>query len=122
MRTNTILSRLAAPLALAGLLLLPGCLYRMPIQQGNVLNPDQVKQLEPGMTRSQVMFLLGTPMVPNGFNTDRWDYYYFVDAGRRFKPETKRLVVWFKDEKVERVEGDAVPPAPAAAAAPPPAG
>jgi outer membrane protein assembly factor BamE (lipoprotein component of BamABCDE complex) len=60
-------------------------------------------------------------MVPNGFNTDRWDYYYFVDAGRRFKPETKRLVVWFKDEKVERVEGDAAPPsaAPAAAAAPP---
>lgn len=116
MRPNTMLIRLAAPLALGCALLLSGCLYRMPIQQGNVLNPDQVKQLEPGMTRSQVMFLLGTPMVPNGFNTDRWDYYYFVDAGRRFKPETKRLVVWFKDEKVDHFEGDA-----AAAPATPPA-
>lgn len=114
MRTHTIIARFAAPVALGGLLLLSGCLYRMPVQQGNVLNPDQVRQLEPGMTRSQVMFLLGTPMVPNGFNTDRWDYYYFVDAGRRFKPETKRLVVWFKDEKVERVEGDAAGAAPTA--------
>ncbi len=113
---------LAARLALASILLLAGgCLYRMPVQQGNVLNPEQVNQLESGMTRSQVMFLLGTPMVPNGFNTDRWDYYYHVDAGRRFKPETKRLTVWFKDEKVDRIEGDAAPkpaaaPAPAAAA------
>lgn len=114
MATARFKFRFAAPLALGCLLLLPGCLYRMPVQQGNVLNPDQVQQLEPGMTRSQVMFLLGTPMVPNGFDTDRWDYYYFVDAGRRFKPETKRLVVWFKDDKVERIEGDAAPAKPAA--------
>jgi outer membrane protein assembly factor BamE len=114
-------TRLAARLALASLLLLAGgCLYRMPVQQGNVLNPEQVNQLEAGMTRSQVMFLLGTPMVPNGFNTDRWDYYYYVDAGRRFKPETKRLTVWFKDEKVDHLEGDAAPkPAAAPAAAEP---
>jgi outer membrane protein assembly factor BamE len=98
------------------LLLAGGCLYRMPIQQGNVLNPEQVAQLEPGMTRSQVMFLLGTPMVPNGFNTDRWDYYYYVDTGRRVRDRlTKRLVVWFRDDKVERVEGDAAAPKAGAA-------
>jgi outer membrane protein assembly factor BamE len=101
MRPSTLLQRLA----LVGLLALgTGCLYRMPIQQGNVLDPIQVDQLEKGMTRSQVMFLLGTPMVPNGFNTDRWDYYYFVDAGVRHITATKRMTVYFKDDKVERVE------------------
>jgi outer membrane protein assembly factor BamE len=104
MRMNTLTARLA----LVGLLALgSGCLYRMPIQQGNVLDPTQVKQLENGMTRSQVMFLLGTPMVPNGFNTDRWDYFYYINAGRKFKPLTRRLTVYFKDEKVDRVEKDA---------------
>jgi outer membrane protein assembly factor BamE len=67
---------LLASLLAAGLLACAsGCIYRMPIQQGNFLDPNQVAQVETGMTRSQVMFLLGTPMVPNGFNTDRWDYY-----------------------------------------------
>jgi outer membrane protein assembly factor BamE len=112
-------------LALAGALLLSsGCIYHMPIIQGNFLDEGQVAQLEPGMTRSQVMFLIGTPMVPNGFNTDRWDYYYYVKVKRLSKPDTKRLTVWFKDDKVDHVErsdAPATPPAPAvdAAAAPP---
>jgi outer membrane protein assembly factor BamE len=97
-------SRILAALALAGTLLTSGCIYRMPIQQGNVLDPVQVAQLEAGMTRSQVRFLLGTPMVPNGFDTDRWDYYYYVQAGRKLKPYSKRLAVFFKDEKVDRIE------------------
>ena len=117
MRTTRITSRLAlvAVLALPG-----GCLYSLPIQQGNVLNPDLVSQLEPGMTRSQVMFLLGTPMIPNGFNTDRWDYYFYVKAKRGVaNTASKRLTVWFKDEKVDHLEGDAAPQpkAPAAPAA-----
>ncbi len=64
------------------------CVYRMPIQQGNFLDKNQVDQLEPGMTRSQVAFLLGTPMVPNGFDTDRWDYYYYAKFSRKYKPDT----------------------------------
>ena len=88
-----------------------GCLFRMPIQQGNWLNPDLVSQLEPGMTRSQVKFLLGTPMVPNGFDTDRWDYYfYFKDQGGRIV-DTNRLTVWFKNDKVDHFDGSAVPKA-----------
>lgn len=102
-------------LALSGaLLLVSGCLYHMPIQQGNFLDPGQVEQLQTGMTRSQVRFLLGTPMVPNGFDQDRWDYYYYVKVGRVWKPESKRLSVWFKDDKVDHVErSDAPPPAAA---------
>jgi outer membrane protein assembly factor BamE len=98
-------------IALGALLLSGGCLYHMPIQQGNYLDPGQVAQLQTGMTRSQVRFLLGTAMVPNGFDTDRWDYYYYVKAGRTWKPETKRLSVWFKDEKVDHIErSDSAPP------------
>jgi outer membrane protein assembly factor BamE len=115
MRTAKFPARLAL-FALLGLA--SGCLYRMPIQQGNMLNPDLVAQLEPGMTRSQVLFLLGTPMVPNGFNTDRWDYYFFYKAPRGNVTESSRLTVWFKDDKVDRLEGDAAPK-PKVAATPP---
>jgi outer membrane protein assembly factor BamE len=116
-------------IALAGAMLMAGgCLYHMPIQQGNFLDPGQVEQLQTGMTRSQVRFLLGTPMVPSGFDQDRWDYYYYVKVGRTWKPESKRLSVWFKDDKVDHFErSDAPAPAatpaadsaPAAAPAPP---
>ncbi len=118
MRPIKLSSRFAL---LALLALASGCLYRMPIQQGNVLNPDLVAQLEPGMTRAQVMFLLGTPILPNGFNADRWDYFYYVKVGRTQDALTKRLTVWFKNEKVDRFDGDvapkpAVPTTPAAPA------
>lgn len=105
-------------IALSGALLLAGgCLYHMPIQQGNYLDPGQVEQLQTGMTRSQVRFLLGTPMVPSGFDSDRWDYYYYVKVRRTWKSDSKRLSVWFKDDKVDHVErSDA--PAPAADSVP----
>jgi outer membrane protein assembly factor BamE len=97
--------RFLATLVLGGVLgLLAGCLYRMPIQQGNFLDPSQVVQLQAGMTRSQVKFLLGTPMVPSGFNSDRWDYYYYDLGLRMKKPTTKRVTVYFKDDKVERFD------------------
>jgi len=81
-----------------------GCIYRMPVQQGNFLDPSQVEQLEQGMTRSQVSFLLGTPMIPTAFDSDRWDYFYYVRAGRLREPITRRLTVFFEDDKVARIE------------------
>jgi len=109
MRTRSV-NRLGT-LALLGIAALSGgCLYRMPIQQGNFLDANQVAQLETGMTRPQVSFLLGTPMVPNGFNNDRWDYYYYIKVGR--KPsgtDSKRLTVWFKDDKVDHVDRSDAP-------------
>jgi outer membrane protein assembly factor BamE len=91
---------------LAMLALTAGCLYRMEVQQGNRLDESQVSQLETGMTRSQVLYLLGTPMVPPGFNNDRWDYYHFLNDFKR-PSQTRRLTVWFKDDLVERIEDDA---------------
>jgi outer membrane protein assembly factor BamE len=102
--------------------LLAGCLYRMPVQQGNMLDNTQVEQLQTGMTRSQVLYLLGTPMVPDGFQNNRWDYYHYIDTGRGSGRElrvTRRLTVWFADDKVERIDNDAAAPPTAAPAVTP---
>jgi outer membrane protein assembly factor BamE len=96
------------------------CVYTMPIQQGNFLDKTQVDQLQPGMTRSQVSFLLGTPMVPNGFDADRWDYYYYAKYSRKYAADSYRVTVYFKDEKVDHVDKPKVPePPPGAPAATP---
>jgi outer membrane protein assembly factor BamE len=76
----------------------------MKVEQGNFLDPGQVMQLQEGMTKSQVKFLLGTPMVPHGFNSDRWNYYSYEKSGNAKSASTMRLTVWFKDDKVERFE------------------
>jgi outer membrane protein assembly factor BamE len=94
-----------------------GCVYRMAVQQGNFLDADQIAQLQNGMTRSQVRFLLGTPMLPNAFDDDRWDYLYYLKLGRRGDAEQRRLTVYFTDDKVARFENIGVAPETAAAPA-----
>jgi outer membrane protein assembly factor BamE len=89
-------------------LLLQGCVYRMNIQQGNFLEPRAVSQLQVGMTRSQVRYLLGTPMVPDAFDKDRWDYLYYLKKGRLHAPDQRHLIVYFQDEKVSRFDNSAV--------------
>ncbi len=93
---------------------LTGCVYRMNIQQGNFLEPRAVSQLQVGMTRSQVRYLLGTPMVPDAFDKDRWDYLYYLKKGRVRAPEQRHLIVFFQDEKVARFDNSDVGPMPPA--------
>jgi len=83
---------------------LPG-VYRIDIQQGNVITQEQLAALERGMEKRKVRFLLGTPLVADPFNQDRWDYYYSLE--RRGEERVKRLVsVYFEDERLVRVGGD----------------
>jgi outer membrane protein assembly factor BamE len=89
--------------------LLCGCVYRMDIQQGNYLEGKTVDRLEVGMTRTQVRYLLGTPMVPAIFDHDRWDYVYYFRHGRLRSAAQRHLVVYFKDDKVSRFDRDNVP-------------
>ena len=105
------MKRLALPTILlaAGALLSSGCVYKMNIQQGNYLVAESVSQLKEGMTRSQVRFLLGTPMVPDAFDDDRWDYYYFFSSQKFKQPLKRRLTVYFADDKVLRYENLGVP-------------
>ena len=104
---HLIFTRLLALGLLA--MLCTGCVYRMDIQQGNFLEGKTVNQLQVGMTRSQVRYLLGTPMVPNLFDKDRWDYLYYFQRGRLRRPEQRHVVVYFKDDKVANFERDNVP-------------
>lgn len=84
--------------------------YKMDIQQGNVVTQEMVAKLKPGMTRQQVRFALGTPLVVDPFRTDRWDYVYLYEkAGRT--TEQRHIAVIFKDDKLARIEGDVVPAA-----------
>ena len=94
---------------LALLALLQGCVYRVNIQQGNYLEARTVNQLQVGMTRSQVRYLLGTPMVPDAFDKARWDYLYYFKRGRWRHAEERHLIVYFKEDKVERFERNNIP-------------
>ena len=90
---------------------LGGCIYRMNIQQGNYLEGKTVAELQVGMTRSQVRYLLGSPMVPNVFDKDRWDYLYYVKSGHLERPEQRHLNVVYKDDKVASFKRDNIPDA-----------
>lgn len=89
---------------------LAGCIttYRMDVAQGNIVTQEQMDQLKLGMTRSQVRFVLGTPLVTDSFHPDRWDYFYSLHKGSEAKPETRRLTVIFKGDALASIEGDAV--------------
>ncbi len=73
--------------------------YKIDIQQGNALPEDKVEQLHAGMSRRQVKFLLGTPLLTDPFEPDRWDYIYYLKRGHK-APVERRLTVFFKDGKV----------------------
>jgi outer membrane protein assembly factor BamE len=81
-----------------------GCVYRMNIQQGNFLEAKAVDQVQVGMTRSQVRFLLGTPMVADAFHPDRWDYLYYLKDGRSRQVQQRHFVIFFEEEKVARID------------------
>jgi outer membrane protein assembly factor BamE len=81
--------------------------YRIDVQQGNVLTQDMVSQLRPGLTKDQVRFILGTPVLIDMFHANRWDYFYWMKKGNSSKAETRRFVVFFDgDGKLVRVAGD----------------
>jgi len=81
-----------------------GCVYRINIQQGNFLNQSAVDQVKPGMTRSQIRYLLGTPMVADPFMKDRWDYIYYLKKGRSRHVDSRRVTVYFDGDKVARLD------------------
>ena len=86
--------------------------YKPEIQQGNYVSQDMIAQVKPGMTREQVRFLLGTPLLTDIFHGDRWDYVYWREA-ENGKRESRRVALFFNDNKLERIQGDVVTPAAA---------
>ena len=82
--------------------------YRMVIQQGNFISQEMVAQLKPGMTKEQVRFVLGTPLVTDIFHAERWDYVFFRETPNG-KREQRNLSVVFENGKLARVLGDLLP-------------
>ena len=87
-------------------LLLFGCVrtYRIDIQQGNIVTPEQIGQLKPGLKMAEVRYLLGAPLVEDPFHTERWDYFYSFRSGETRRVEQQRLTVFFDDGQLTKIE------------------
>lgn len=82
--------------------------YKPDVIQGNFISREQVEQLRPGMSRTDVRNVLGTPLVASIFHSDRWDYVFTIKR-QRVPEQSFRYAVFFKDDALERFEGDAMP-------------
>jgi len=89
-------------------LLLSGCLsvYKVEVQQGNVVTQEMIDKLKPGMTPSQVRFVMGTPLIVDPFHQDRWDYYYYLRRSNETSGESQRVTVVFKNDLLIAVQGN----------------
>jgi outer membrane protein assembly factor BamE len=87
----------------------PG-VYTIDVEQGNIITQEMADQLKPGMSRRQVRFILGTPLVEDPFNQSRWDYPYVKRNGQTILDES-RLTVVFDEDSLQTVSGDYLPPA-----------
>ena len=105
----------------AAMLLATSCgpfVYRIDVQQGNVVTQETVSQLKPGMSKTEVRQVLGTPLLSDVFHANRWDYYFSKSKGGRAQ-ERQVVSLFFKDDKLVEVSGDVKPAAPKPAAAAP---
>lgn len=103
--TQTV-SRLYRAAVVVACLALSACVFRIDIQQGNLLEEEDLERVAVGMTRSQVQFLLGTPMIADPFHQERWDYPYYLKRGRTGEVVESWVVVHFDGDVVSRVDRD----------------
>ncbi len=86
----------------------PG-VYRIDIPQGNTVNQEMLDQLKLGMSPAQVRFVLGTPLITDPFNLNRWDYFYSI---RKHDQEFQQqlITIYFKNNRLEKIEGELYQP------------
>ncbi|MEQ1518979.1 MAG: outer membrane protein assembly factor BamE [Usitatibacteraceae bacterium] len=97
-------------------MLLSGCagfgVHRIDIQQGNLVTQDQLAKVKPGMSRLDVRNLLGTPLLQDAFNANRWDYFFSLDQSTKYGPfgrekQEYKVTIKFVSDKVATIEGKA---------------
>lgn len=83
---------------------LPG-VYTVDVQQGNMIDQDMVDQLRPNMTKRQVLYIMGSPMLTDYFHQNRWDFIYSeqLDGGER---KQKRITLFFESDQIVGIQGD----------------
>lgn len=98
---------------LVGLLALAGCsfpgVYKIDIQQGNVVTQDMIDQLRPGMTRRQVRFIMGNPLLTDTFHADRWDYLYSLQPGGGERQQERVSLIFNGNDQLVSLAGDFMP-------------
>ncbi len=90
-------------------LTLTACVYVADVQQGNVIDKKELDQLKTGMTKKQVKFLLGTPIIQDPFHQDRWDYVYTLREGDNSVIEKRRLTLFFKADVLRQIDNRGYP-------------
>ena len=83
--------------------------YRFDLPQGNYVTQDLLDQIKVGMTREQVRFALGSPLLVNGFRPDRWNYVFRYQHANG-SADLRRVVIVFDDGRVKAIDADALPP------------
>ena len=83
-----------------------GCVYRQSIAQGNLIEQEDLDQVEVGMTRNQIRFLLGTPMIDDPFHKNRWDYVYYLKIGREDATFKRWVSIYFENDLVSEIKKD----------------
>jgi len=100
-------------LTLVGLFALAGCsfpgVYKVDIQQGNVVTQDMIDQLRPGMTRKQVRFIMGNPLITDTFHANRWDYLYSIQPGGSVRQQERVSLVFDGSDQLVGLAGDFMP-------------
>lgn len=92
--------------SLVTVLFTAGCVYRATISQGNIIKQEDLDQIEIGMTRNQVRFLLGTPMIDDPFHAERWDYVYYLKIGRNDATFKRWISIFFAEDRVSEIRKD----------------
>lgn len=85
----------------------PG-VYKIDIQQGNIITQEMIDQLRPGMTKRQVIFVMGTPLVRDPFKQDRWDYIYSYQPGGSVRGQ-EGVTMYFENDLLTHFTGDFKP-------------
>jgi outer membrane protein assembly factor BamE len=117
-------------LLILGCLLLAGCgwrdfkiglpgVYRLDIPQGNIVTQEMVDKLKPGMNKRQVRFVMGTPLIVDTFERERWDYVQSMES-KGHERSQERISLFFKDDLLVSIGGDLAPSESEDAAAAPP--
>lgn len=94
------------------IILITGCsfpgVYKIDVPQGNIITQEMIDQLKPGMTQRQVRYIMGSPMIVDTFNPNRWDYLYHVTFGKQ-APVRKHIALFFENDQLSHFVGDFIP-------------
>lgn len=104
---------LLSSLTLVSLFALAGCsfpgVYKVDIQQGNVVTQDMIDQLRPGMSRAQVRFVMGNPLITDTFHANRWDYLYSIQPGGHARQQERISLMFDAADQLVGLAGDFKP-------------